>query len=235
MMKIILQHGWGCDSRMWSGLIDGLQKQFPGSTVAAAERGYFGLPASPPASLCQAKSESNNEPLLLICHSFGLHMVSPSILKQCHGLVLISSFSTFHVGTDKEQKLSRTRLRRMLAKIQIQPVVVVQDFLEVCGFTEKDAMPADVPLLAADLQLLDQCNLDLGLLQTIPRLQILHGGQDMIVPVQVAHYLNRLLPNAFLAVLESAQHSLPMAEPDWCLEQITSRFAPAPARVWKSL
>jgi len=161
---------------MWSGWSDKLQHILPGSTVCASERGYFGLPFE----AATRASNSNKGSLLVICHSLGLHLVSPALLQKCDGLVLIGSFRNFHGGSDREQKLSRTKVRRMSAKIQIDPALVLQDFYRSAGFDwSAGFQPASDPtthdhdlntnLLHDDLQLLDQCDLDIRLLQQIPK------------------------------------------------------------------
>jgi len=249
-MKIILQHGWGFDSHMWSDWSDTLQRILPGSSVIVGERGYFGDRSVP--SLATYLPDSKREPLLVICHSLGLHLVSHSMLQQCEGLVIIGSFQKFHGGTDREQKLSRTKIRRMLSRLPTDPVSVLRDFHANCGFElipgsagvppasdpssarfqrESDPnidyyAPINTDLLLSDLEILDQCDLDVQLLRQIPKVQILHGTQDMIVPLARALDLQLSLPNSSLAVLESAQHSLPTVYMDWCVDQVLNTFAP---------
>lgn len=164
---------------------------------------------------------------ILVVHSLGLHLVSESLLDGSDLLVIIGGFVHFHDGTDRDARMSKLAVRRMIQKLDREPQQVVADFYENCGLPENYSAAQltrlkNLALLKSDLELLDQSALDQKQLLKPKEILILHGEQDSIAPVHHAASLKKLRPDAVVAIHSQASHALPYDYPEWCLQQIES-------------
>lgn len=218
-MEVVLQHGWALDSTMWNRWAETARRFEPTINIKVAERGYFSTPPMQPTF-------TENESLkILIVHSLGLHLAPRSLFEKANLLVIISSFANFHNGTEKETRLSQIAVRRMMQKLDREPVQVVKDFYHNCGFPidygiEKSAQLKNLPLLKSDLELLDRSSINSELLRLPGEILILHGEQDAIAPSYHAMRLREVCMRGGVEVHKQATHALPYEQPSWCLEQI---------------
>jgi hypothetical protein len=208
-IEIKFIHGWGFDASFWR------HWQFPTlDTVklTGLDRGYFGRiqPLTDFAKDARFKT--------LIVHSFGLHLAPPTLLAECDLLVAISSFLSIH-PTGSALKQSQRLVEGMKEKLISKPVEVLNNFYERCGMVPRNSnhpSDIDVPLLMMDLEHLNEASLDISRLSQIPKVLILHGVQDRIVPASKSSQLNQLLPNSLLYMCDGAEHALPYIQSDWC-------------------
>ncbi len=218
-MEVVLQHGWALDSTMWSRWAE-IARQFePTINIKVAERGYFSTPSMQPTF-----TESVSLKILIV-HSLGLHLASRLLFEKANLLVIISGFANFHDGTEKESRLSQIAVRRMLQKLDREPVQVVEDFYHKCGLPieygiEKSAQLKNLPLLKGDLELLHRSSINSELLRLPSEILILHGEQDAIAPPYHAMRLREVGMRGAVEVHKQATHALPYEQPSWCFEQI---------------
>jgi pimeloyl-[acyl-carrier protein] methyl ester esterase len=230
-VEVILQHGWGFDSRIWSGWIPHLSAICDTTIIHAGERGYYGASAFDPEFI-DSKSFK-----IVIAHSLGLHFLSPESLAQTNAFYLLSSFLSFHPEDQLSNKRSKRLLRAMREKLSITPYMVLRDFIRLCYATEHDArdtgktipmitIPTDEPLdkgrLMEDLDLLDHCDL-LGGIDKINEKALLclfHGTADRVVSPDKAIELGTILPRAKLMLVENGSHALPTTHGAVCIETL---------------
>ena len=81
MKHVIAAHGWAGDASVWKAWQRGFETQ--GWQWQAAERGYGGQPCLQPIWSQQDQQR------LLICHSLGLHLISPSTLAAAQAVVIV--------------------------------------------------------------------------------------------------------------------------------------------------
>ncbi len=218
-LEVLLQHGWALDSTMWSRWAEAARRSEPGLTIKVAERGYFSAPSSQPTF-------SENDSLkILIVHSLGLHLASKSLFEKADMLVIMGGFAHFHDGTERESRLSQIAVRRMLQKLDREPVQVVEDFYSNCGFPvdygiEKSALLKNLQLLKSDLELLHHSTINADWLRLPGEILLLHGEQDAIAPPYHALRLKELCTKGAVEVHKQGTHAVPYDQPAWCFEQI---------------
>ncbi|HEY9731682.1 MAG TPA: alpha/beta hydrolase [Drouetiella sp.] len=220
-LEVLLQHGWALDSSMWRNWTNLSKQLSPAIQIRTADRGYFSS-----ALINQSFFKDGNRKIV-VAHSLGLHLIPESQLANSDLLVIIGSFVHFHDGTDRESRVSRLAVRRMLQKLEREPHQVVADFYENCGFPENYAAAQisrlqNLLLLKGDLELLDQSKLDPNCLLKPREVLILHGAQDAIAPSHHAENLKKLRPDSIVAIHSDGTHALPYDHPEWCLQQIES-------------
>jgi hypothetical protein len=218
---ITAQHGWGYDWRTYAAWQPVLPAQWQ---LTLKNRGYFKESAE--KIIAPLESPGKQAWQILVCHSFGLHLLQADEIEKADLLVIISSFASFHVN---ENAQSKKAIKRMIMRLTSEPRVVLQDFYAACN-GEKEGRVAPLPdqfmencnleLLIEDLKKLDQAQVELSKIGAAKSILILHGGKDSIVPVEAAKQLHELLPGSFLVIHEKAGHALPLTNPQWCLEQI---------------
>jgi pimeloyl-[acyl-carrier protein] methyl ester esterase len=205
-----LVHGWGWDASGWEDWRRLAPAQW---RLQVADRGYFGA------------KETVVSARIVVCHSFGLHLVDPAILTAASLVVVIGGFRRFHPGTgSRGQRLVR-RMRRRLA---LDPQRVLDDFYTACfsPLISSFALPYRSPHAAAtpDWLLLhnDLARLENDMMAAVPkgRVLLLHGGEDGIVALERAEELQDFWPNSLLQVLPGAGHALHASHADWCWERV---------------
>jgi len=222
-IELILVHGWGFESGCWEDWqkLAGLQL-----TEQPYERGYFGrrnqLESLPPP---QGRR-------VVVAHSLGAHFLTPELLAKTELLVLVASFGQYHDGFT-DQRRSRATTEAMRRKVIRSPLMVVADFHTRCGYKTAfiaDSSTFNTDLLAADLELLDQHRIDAKILANIPKVLLLHGGNDEINPISNSELLRDALPGSVLKVHPDAPHALPFTHSNWCIDAI-NEFVPLRADV----
>lgn len=204
--KVLLQHGWGWDAGCWGAWLPSAP---PGVMLLVADRGYFGAPSSPAG-----------QPRVLVAHSFGLHLLDSRWLERARLVVVLGGFQAFHPEEEGAGRRSRRLVGRMRQCLAQESVVLLADFHIQCFLPEigQYSLPGSVDqsLLIADLEQLDTGVLDLYALRAVPRVLLLHGDQDRIVPVERAQALHRQLPNSRLQLIAGAGHALPFTRAPAC-------------------
>jgi pimeloyl-[acyl-carrier protein] methyl ester esterase len=218
MSMAITYHGWGFDSTCWQPWAALLAQQ--GEEILVSDRGYFNAPMTPPT-----KPQS-----IIFAHSYGLHLCPIERLQSADVLVLFGSFLCFHPLSESKGRRSRLVLAQMIRQFQINPQAVLEAFRVNCYspvlWDSSDAAQSlDTDLLLEDLNGLDRCLLDVFILKKIPKILILQGVQDQIVPVEKGRELAAALPdNSQYMEVEQAGHGLPFTHVEICWSWIESRL-----------
>lgn len=205
----ILQHGWGFSDRCWQDWTKGK------TSFILGDRGYWG----PPTPI----SDNISPPgFVLVCHSLGLHFLSPRLVAQAGILVIISGFAHFHGASPAAGRFSRRHLQKMLTRISVDPLGLVRDFYRDCNYPVWPLAELDLDSgrLTQDLLLLDQHRLDRASFATLPPTLLLHGRDDRIVPPERAAELATTLGTNHLHIIDGAGHGLPFTHPKICLALI---------------
>jgi pimeloyl-[acyl-carrier protein] methyl ester esterase len=214
----IAYHGWGFDRNCWQPWQDLMAQQ--GKELWVSDRGYFTTPSAPLVN--QLVNQS-----IIFAHSYGLHLCPIEQLQNADVLVLFSSFLSFHPLAERRplagnSKRSRLVLAQMIRQLEISPEFVLKAFQTNCYYpipcdASNDNKPFNSELLLHDLKGLDTCLLDVSLLKKIPKVLILQGAQDRIVPAEKGRELSAFLPdNSQYIEIEQAGHGLPFTHVDAC-------------------
>lgn len=126
-LEVILQHGWALDASMWSAWTLRFRELSSSTSVKIADRGYFA-----PANHVSFSDGASRK--ILVVHSLGLHLASRAQFEKANLLVIICGFAHFHGGSERQSKLSKIAVRRMLQKLDLEPCSVIRDFYDNCGF-----------------------------------------------------------------------------------------------------
>lgn len=218
---IIAYHGWGFDQTCWQPW----RKLFAqrGEDLLMSDRGYFNslfLPVMP----------TTHHRIILLAHSYGLHLCPTKQLQRADLLVLFSSFLSFHPHSESKRRRSHSMLSQMMTHFEINPQSVLETFKTKCyhpvawerSFDSSKTLNPE--LLVHDLKDLNTCSLDVALLKKIPKILILHGAQDRIVSVEKGRELFEHLPdNSQYIEIEQAGHGLPFTHIDACWSWICQR------------
>ncbi len=210
-MRFAFQHGWGFAADCWRGWLGLLPV---GSVWALGNRGYGGR-----ARFLDALDGSPG-PLVLICHSLGLHLLPDGLIEQARLLVIIGGFVHFHGQSPDDGRFTRGHLQRLRSRLAADPEALLRDFHRDCGCPWEpvpQAKEMDAELLARDLNLLDQGRLQSRPAATWPPTLILHGQDDRIVRPQRARELAAFIPASRLLMIAGAGHGLPFTHPETCM------------------
>jgi len=187
-------HGWGLGDFFFAPLQKSSQEE-----VTLGNQGYF-----------DSKSMPADPPKRLLAHSLGLHLVPQPWFAQVEELILLGSFLSFHSPSVPR---SERAVKRMISKFEKEPQQVLEEFYCNCFYPQETPIRPQVNfkagLILEDLHLLDQQRLDPALLQSIPRILILQGEEDVIVPTERAKDLQSHLPQAQMKILQGAGHGFP--------------------------
>ena len=215
---ITAQHGWGYDWRTYSSW----QTLVPEAwQLTLRNRGYF--KETNDRKFGANESNEKNKKEILVCHSFGLHLLDSNEIAAADQLVIISSFANFHVN---ENPLSKIAIQRMVKRLSSEPRAVLQDFYGACfgqppsAVSEEFMQNCDLDLLISDLKKLNEARLDMGKISVAKSILILHGTRDEIVPVKAAKQLHERLPGSKLLLHPEAGHALPLTHAQWCIDNI---------------
>ncbi|MDN5869465.1 MAG: lysophospholipase [Nitrococcus sp.] len=210
--EILAFHGWGFDRNAWSAWQDYLA---PCCRLQAFDRGYYGQPHDPVFSDPGSRK-------IIFAHSYGLHLCPPRELESCDLLVIFSGFIHFHQETPPLQKKSRLILKRMQERFATEPTAVMRDFMRRCyapaAYEDHLSGKPDLNRLAEDLCLLGRSRVTTGTFCEVPRIQILHGAEDCIVPSWQGRALFEALRqhDARYHEIEGAGHGLPFSHMRKC-------------------
>lgn len=215
-IEAIAYHGWGYDQTAWTGW----QTVFADQNIAfvAFDRGYFGDGFTPQFSEQVFK--------LLLVHSYGLHLCPQEQLHMADLLVIFSSFLTFHPEAERLKRRSQRVLQRMVDEFAVNPTEVLTTF-KINSDDPASECPTtlDHDLLLRDLKHLGITQIDPSILQSIPKILVVHGDRDRIVPVEQGRTLaSQLAPNADYAEIAGAGHALPFTHQSACWTTVNAHL-----------
>lgn len=160
--------------------------------------------------------------LVLVCHSLGLHFLSQDLLVQAGILVIISGFAHFHGQDHADGRFTRKHIKKMLARLEIDPSGLISDFYRDCDCQDWPVHQGmmDTSRLTEDLWLLDQSRLDEKRCRQFPATLLLHGQDDRIVRPERAEELASWIARSQVTIVDGAGHGLPFTHPSLCLDLI---------------
>lgn len=215
-VEVVLQHGWAWEAECWSpwrGIVP------RNARLSLLDRGYFQRPVH----------RGSARPQILVAHSLGLHLLPRHLLSTTRLLVVLGGFQAFHAEAGPSARRSRQLVRRMLRRLTREPEALLEDFYARCfsPSPRKLEVPGvpDTGLLRKDLEMLHTGKLDLRPMDAIPRILLLHGGSDLVVPLQRGEELHHRLRSSSLVVLKDAGHALPLTHARECWEAIEGEWA----------
>ena len=125
MKQVITQHGWGFDQSFWNN--DKIAFQKNNWHWQDNERGYF---SKVPNQSEWIFTNSDNKIKMIICHSFGFHLIKEKLFQEASHIVLINSFNNFLPLNDKRTSILRS-LKRMEKKIKnFETKSVLNEFIK---------------------------------------------------------------------------------------------------------
>ena len=209
MKHVIAAHGWAGDASVWKAWQRGFEAQ--GWQWQSAERGYGGQPCLQPIWSQQDQQR------LIICHSLGLHLLSPSTLAAAEAIVILGGFTAFVPPGGSGRRQARA-LRGMAERLGTpEEGAMLRTFLDRCA----SPMPATAlphhPVLTQlddsgrerlrnDLTLLSHCSdLPDGWPQ-LARVLVVQGEQDAIVCPESQNLLLTALRNQRYELIRLPEH-----------------------------
>ncbi len=236
-VELILQHGWGFDSRIWNcwhqrldSMVSGISTRSTAElTVHYGERGYYGSKPNTP------KFQHRDSAKVIVAHSLGLHLLDEVLLSQADIVVLLSSFLTFHPEDQLSQKRSKRVVSHMRDKLSAAPYAVLDEFLKLCYSHESGTSAIPLPLLTVpkgdrvsvdslkyDLDLLDRSDRlsEIGRIKKTAFVYLIHGTSDRVVSPDKSIEISTIIPRAQLLLLEQASHALPTMNADTCVDTV---------------
>ncbi len=216
---VLLQHGWGFSRQIWNDWVEELELEYE---VLTTNRGYFSNSDSDIDINQKMKAD------FAIVHSFGLHLLPMNLFSRLKKLVIISGFQEFHPPSGNERAISEKVVLRMLQVLDKQPAEVLREFYRNCFYpVAKDVVvPQNLnkSTLFDDLALLNKFSMNLKLLKPIPKVLMLHGKNDKIVPPSLGELLHNKLPQSSFHACENGGHMILSTHQDWCMGYISEFF-----------
>lgn len=159
---------------------------------------------------------------IIFAHSFGLHLCDPEILDHADLLVLFGGFRSFHPQAARLRRRSQLVLRQMINRMEEAPHQVLKDFYRNV-FSPHEGWPPpegalNRRLLQDDLKRLNESKIASEQLNKVPKICILHGSRDAIVPCIIGRELHdELYPGSNYLEIKQAGHALPFThtEQSW--------------------
>ena len=209
MRQVIAAHGWAGDASIWRNWQRDFEAQ--GWQWQSAERGYGGLPCLLPSWSGQARRR------LVICHSLGLHLLTPSTLGGAQAIVILGGFTAF-VPPGASGRPQARALRGMADRLGTpEEEAMLQKFLDRCASPlPAEALPPHPLLfklgesgrqrLRNDLNLLRNCaDLPEGW-PKLARTLVVQGEQDAIVCPESQNLLLTALRNQRNELIRLPEH-----------------------------
>ena len=209
MRQVIAAHGWAGDASIWRTWQRDFEAQ--GWQWQSAERGYGGLPCLLPSWSGQARRR------LVICHSLGLHLLTPSTLSAAQAIVILGGFTAF-VPPGASGRPQARALRGMADRLGTpEEEAMLRKFLDRCASPlQAKALPPHPLLfklgesgrqrLRNDLNLLRNCaDLPEGW-PKLARTLVVQGEQDAIVCPESQNLLLTALRNQRYELIRLPEH-----------------------------
>ena len=214
--EILAFHGWGFDAKAWDTWSPYLGDS---CRLQAFDRGYYGATRDPVFRFANTQK-------VIFAHSYGLHLCPTWQLNSCDLLVIFNGFLSFHPQTPRLEKKSRLILQRMQEQFAHSPEAVIKRFMQRCyqpvryEHCLKDAFARE--RLAEDLFVLGESEIAPAVLENGPRVLLLHGAEDRIVPVSQGRALCATFGRARFREIEAAGHALPFSHTGQCWAVLAS-------------
>lgn len=212
-IEILMFPGWGFKASTWEVWDAYLDSNYEYKTF---DPGYYDIRKE------VSYSGRHNRLNIIFAHSFGLHQLSSSLLKQTDLLVVFGGFIHFHPVAAQYRRRSKLIVRQMILKLEHKPKEVLEDFLENCFYPEPSSPSFDLrqlhkDQLISDLKRLNTRSFNLDLVNYVKKICILHGGEDAIVPKAKGRELNDKMPvNGYYYEIQQAGHALPFTHTHLC-------------------
>jgi pimeloyl-[acyl-carrier protein] methyl ester esterase len=222
---LVLLHGWGVNHAVWAKLLELLPADQP---VLALDLPGYGLASQAPAPYsldAVAKQVAAQIPAgsLLLGWSLGGLVASQIALAEpakVRALALLASSPCFMAQADWPG-MSAQVLQQFAQSLSTDLALTVERFLAIQSMGSSSArqdtrllkqavlaLPLpDARVLAAGLDLLQQCDLRLELPSLRMPLTYCFGRLDSLVPVRIAELLPAYLPTAQIHVFSKASHA----------------------------
>jgi pimeloyl-[acyl-carrier protein] methyl ester esterase len=218
--EIIAYHGWGFDARCWNKWPEVFSST---CRFKAFNRGYYSTWQEQ-----QFSADANRR--VVFTHSFGLHLCPLEVLAQTDLLIVFSGFLAFHPQAAQLRRRSRLVLNQMIQQFEEHPQQVLHRFFENAYEPQS---PSNLPqgtineqLLLSDLKMLNVNTMSIQRLNTIPKICILHGRKDRIVPCSKGRELDAALQtNTRYFEVRDAGHAMPFTHVEQCQAFIESELA----------
>ncbi len=237
-VPLLLIHGWGMHSGVWSELAKNLATQFRVITVDLPGHGYSKkvMPFTLDAIVDELAAQLD-ESLAVCGWSLGGQIALHWAMRhpqQIRCLALVASTPCFAVRPDwlcampkpvllefavALQQDSAATLRRFAA-LQVQGGERERETLAILRNLLLSRGEPRLEMLQAGLDLLRDVDLRNTLKEIKPPVLVMAGAQDGLTPLVASQYLASQLPNARLAVIEGAAHVPFLSHPDKFTEQM---------------
>jgi pimeloyl-[acyl-carrier protein] methyl ester esterase len=154
----------------------------------------------------------------IVTGSMGGLLAIEYLPESCKKLVLISSTAKFCATEDYSCGTHEKILKRMILQLKRNPEAVLNEFFKNVHFPSRESRAAiaarnvnieELDDLVAGLEYL----LNSDIRTKVPTLgipvQIFHGLEDRIIPVEAAEWLHENVPDSQLKIYEGHGHALP--------------------------
>lgn len=227
---LVLLHGWGLHSAIWSPLIPALARRFEIFAVDLPGHGHSALDG---AFTLERVSETIAHALPAPAHWLGWSLGGSIALAVAHRypanvdrLILVATTPRFVRGGDWPHGLDEAILQQFAASLVTDYRGTLQRFLSLqMGAHERDALRAlrlqlfargtpDARALAGGLAILRDADLRATLAHIAAPTLVLQGARDQLVSLAGAQALVQALPQAQLYTLANAGHAPFLAQPE---------------------
>lgn len=234
---LVLIHGWGMNSTIWSSLLEPLSQQYRFTLIEMPGHGFSGYDPAHHGldSWVEAVLQVAPERAIWIGWSLGSMLAQRAAVlapERVDGLVSIAGTPRFVQADDWRNAMERETLRRFATDLQTDHSKTLDRFLLLQAHGDAGVRKLLRPLrrdlnsrprpskeaLEAGLNLLLKVDLrtDLSRLQC-PSMWLL-GRRDALVPVMVSEDLRELLPEAEIHIFRHAAHLPMLSDQARCLE-----------------
>jgi pimeloyl-[acyl-carrier protein] methyl ester esterase len=234
---LVLIHGWGMNSAVWSPLIEPLSERYRLTLIEMPGHGHseYDPACTELDRWVDAVLQVAPERAIWIGWSLGSMLAQRAAVRfpeRVQGLVSIAGTPRFVQADDWPHAMQQETLRGFAADLQEDHSQTLDRFLLLQAHGDSEVRKLLRPLrqglsgrpepdgqaLEAGLELL----LKVDLRADLPRLQCptmwLLGRRDALVPVAVADDLQRLLPEAQIHIFRHAAHLPMLSDQARCLE-----------------
>ena len=202
-------HGWGFGPSIWDELVALL----PDLEPRIADRGYFGgAPVAAP-----------DEPAVWITHSLGAMQALSEGIGEPRALVAINGFDRF-TASEGFAGVPRRVLDRMIARFDDDPGKVLSEFRTRCGNDDPVDHFEPQPLRRDLVTLRDGDTRAAAAAIGVPVL-VLDGARDPLLPEEMRRQVFAGARDVKVEPHPEAGHLLPLEDPEWCAEHISSLCA----------
>ncbi len=238
MTDLVFWHGWAMASKVFTPLIDALQREDKALACQTQPLPGYGDTPIPDASTASDWVDilvaDIREPSVLVAWSMGAMLALDAAARypdRIRKLVLFGATPRFVNGDGWDFGLSPDTASRFKAGVQADRVKTLKRFTML--FNQKDAQareitrflgtlpcPAGDDALLMGLDFLHQADFR----EVVPEIRqqtlLVHGAHDPLMPVGAAKWLAQTLSNATLEIMPDAAHAPFLSNPVGCAQTI---------------